>query len=156
MTLYPLAENRRLTPAARPARRRSVLRPAAVTASLALRLTLGASDALANRGAGGYTQNNTHVTTMGGYTGPGPSISTVEQARKMRDDTHVTLRGRIVQHLGGEHYLFKDETGTINVDIDHKRWQGQTVGPDDIVELYGEVDKDWNELEIDVDRLIKR
>ena len=53
MTLYPLAENRRLTPAARPARRRSVLLPAAVTASLALLLTLGASDALANRGTGG-------------------------------------------------------------------------------------------------------
>ncbi|WP_304122834.1 NirD/YgiW/YdeI family stress tolerance protein [Mailhella massiliensis] len=154
MTMYPLADNSRPFPAARPSRRRAAV-PAALAASLALLLTLGASDALANRGDGGYTQNNAY-SAAGGYTGPGPSVSTVEQAKKMRDDTHVTLRGRIVQHLGGDHYLFKDETGAINVDIDHKRWQGQTVGPDDLVEIHGEVDKDWNELEIDVDRLIKR
>ena len=125
--------------------------PVALAASCALLFALGASSALANSQGGGYT--NTH---MGGYTGPGPAVSTVEQAKGMRDDTHVTLRGRIVQHLGGKHYLFRDDTGTINVEIENKRWQGQTVGPDDVVEIYGEVDKDWNELEIDVDRLIKK
>lgn len=144
----------RLSPVTRPSRRFSLV-PAALTVSLALLLTLGAANALANNGGGGYIQNNAPVHA-GGYTGPGPSVTTVEQAKNMRDDTHVTLRGYIVQHLGGEHYLFKDDTGTVNVDIDHKRWQGQTVGPNDRVEIYGEVDKDWNKLDIDVDRLIKR
>ena len=120
-----------------------------LAASCALAFTLGVTGALANSQAGGYTN-------MGGYTGPGPSVSTVEQAKGMRDDTHLALRGRIVQHLGGKHYLFSDDTGTIEVEIENKRWQGQTVGPDDVVEIYGEVDKDWNELAIDVDRIVKK
>ena len=125
--------------------------PVALAVSCALMFTLGVTGALANNQAVGYTNPQ-----MGGYTGPGPVLTTVEQARGMRDDAHVVLRGRIVQHLGGKHYLFRDDTGTINVEIENKRWQGQTVGPDDVVEIYGEVDKDWNELEIDVDRLIKK
>lgn len=92
----------------------------------------------------------------GGFTGPGPALVTVKQAREMRDDTHVTLRGKIVQHLGKDKYLFKDETGSIHVEIDDDEWMGQTVSPDDTVELYGEVDKDWNSVEIDVKRLTKK
>lgn len=143
MTMYPTVQNRQS------ASSRRTRIPTALGASLALLLTLGVSNALASGPYGGYTQG-------GGYTGPGPAISTVEQAKDMRDDTHVTLRGRIVQHLGGEHYLFRDETGTINVEIDNKRWQGQNVGPNDTVEIYGEVEKDWSELEIEVDRIVKK
>ncbi len=42
----------------------------------------------------------------------------------------------------------------INVDIDHKRWNGVTVGPQDTVEIQ-EVDKDWNSVEIDVKQIRK-
>ncbi|GCS46334.1 hypothetical protein HmCmsJML009_03941 [Escherichia coli] len=45
--------------------------------------------------------------------------------------------------------MFKDASGTINVDIDHKRWNGVTVTPKYTVEIPGEVDKDWNSVEID-------
>ncbi|MDR8274407.1 NirD/YgiW/YdeI family stress tolerance protein, partial [Acinetobacter baumannii] len=41
------------------------------------------------------------------------------------------------------------------VDIDHKRWNGVTVGPQDTVESQGEVDKDWNSVEIDVKQIRK-
>ena len=51
--------------------------------------------------------------------------------------------------------MFKDATGTVNVDIDHKRWNGVTVTPQDKVELQGKIDKDWNEFEIDVKQVIK-
>lgn len=120
----------------------------ALGAALALSLVLGASTALAKGPDGGYNR--------GGFTGPGPALSTVQQARDMRDDSPVTLQGHIVQHLGDDHYLFKDNTGTINVEIDHKRWQGQNVGPNDLVEISGEVEKDWSELGIDVKRIIKK
>lgn len=93
---------------------------------------------------------------QGGFTGPGPALTTVQQAREMRDDSHVALRGNIVQHLGKDKYLFRDGTGTVTVEIDHDKWAGQDVGPDDTVEIYGEVDKDWNSVEIDVDRLVKQ
>ncbi len=46
-------------------------------------------------------------------------------------------------------YVFKDATGTINVDIDHKHERPDTVTPQDTVEIQGEVDKDWNSVEID-------
>ncbi|HEE1278117.1 TPA: NirD/YgiW/YdeI family stress tolerance protein, partial [Klebsiella pneumoniae] len=39
--------------------------------------------------------------------------------------------------------------------IDHKRWNGVTVGPQDTVEIQGEVDKDWNSVEIDVKQIRK-
>ena len=145
MTMHPVLLNNRPVSSSR----RISRLPVVLAASCALAFTLGVTGALANSQAGGYTN-------MGGYTGPGPSVSTVEQAKGMRDDTHLALRGRIVQHLGGKHYLFSDDTGTIEVEIENKRWQGQTVGPDDVVEIYGEVDKDWNELAIDVDRIVKK
>ena len=46
-------------------------------------------------------------------------------------------------------------TFPINVDIDHKRWNGVTVTPKDTVEIQGEVDKDWNSVEIDVKQIRK-
>jgi uncharacterized protein (TIGR00156 family) len=80
---------------------------------------------------------------------------TVKEALRMRDDAVVTLRGNIVQYLGKDMYVFKDSTGTINVDIDADVWRGQEVSPKDTVEITGEVDKDWLSLEIDVQRLTK-
>ncbi len=140
MTMHPISQNNRSS---------SRSAATALAAALALSLTLGASAALAKGPAGGYTEG-------GGYTGPGPALSTVSQAKEMRDDTPVTLRGYIIRHLGDERYVFKDNTGTVNVEIDHKRWRGQSVGPNDLVEISGEVEKDWTELEIDVKSVVKK
>lgn len=82
-------------------------------------------------------------------------LTTVESAKSLRDDTWVTLRGNIVERISDDLYVFKDASGTINVDIDHKRWNGVTVTPKDTVEIQGEVDKDWNSVEIDVKQIRK-
>ncbi|WP_309411628.1 YgiW/YdeI family stress tolerance OB fold protein [Desulfobulbus sp.] len=103
---------------------------------------------------GGFSGNNKQA--VGGFTGPGPALSTVDQAQNLRDDVPVSLRGNIIQHIGGDTYLFKDDSGTIRVDIDHDIWNGQIIGPTDTVKIDGEVDKDWNSVEIDVKRLIKQ
>lgn len=115
----------------------------AAVCGLALLLTLGPSQTFANN-------------TGGGYTGPGPDIVTVAQAKEMRDDKQVALKGYIIQSLGDNNYLFKDSTGAITVEISQKHWQGLTIGPEDLVELRGEVDKDWSSVEIEVERIIKR
>ena len=60
------------------------------------------------------------------------------------------LQGNIEQRIGDETYTFRDATGTLTVDIDRKRWNGQTVTPKDKVQLEGKVDKDWNSVEVDV------
>ena len=104
---------------------------------------------------GGFSGPSATQTQSGGFQGPNGSSTTVESAKSLRDDTWVTLRGNIVERISDDLYVFKDATGTINVDIDHKRWNGVTVTPQDTVEIQGEVDKDWNSVEIDVKQITK-
>ncbi|ECW0138737.1 YgiW/YdeI family stress tolerance OB fold protein [Salmonella enterica subsp. salamae] len=104
---------------------------------------------------GGFSGPSATQTQGGGFVGPNGSSTTVESAKSLRDDAWVTLRGNIVERISDDLYLFKDATGTINVDIDHKRWNGLTVTPQDTVEIQGEVDKDWNSVEIDVKQIAK-
>lgn len=101
------------------------------------------------------TQSSQTSTQNGGFIGPNGSVTTVENAKSLRDDTWVTLRGKIVQRISDDLYKFQDASGTVNVDIDHKRWNGLTVTPQDTVEIQGEVDKDWNSVEIDVKQITK-
>lgn len=104
---------------------------------------------------GGFSGPSTTQSQAGGFQGPNGSVTTVESAKSLRDDTWVTLRDNIVERISDDLYVFKDASGTINVDIDHKRWNGVTVTPKDTVEIQGEVDKDWNSVEIDVKQIRK-
>lgn len=101
------------------------------------------------------TQTTQTTQAAGGFNGPSAGTMTVEKAKTMSDDTWVTLRGNIEQRIGGDHYTFRDASGTMNVDIDHKRWNGQTITPKDAVELQGKIDKDWNSVELDVKQITK-
>lgn len=95
--------------------------------------------------------------SQGGFKGPTPGVASVAQVKTLRDDAWVVVEGNIIRQVGHELYEFKDATGTIYVEIDDKRWMGQTLSPADKVRLEGEVDKDWNSVEIDVKtvRLLK-
>ena len=124
---------------------------AAMTAIIAL-----VSRPVLAAGQGGFTGPSTTTTTQaGGFTGPSGAVTTVANAKSLRDDTWVTLRGKIVERISDDLYKFQDASGVINVDIDHKRWNGVTVGPQDTVAIQGEVDKDWNSVEIDVKQIRK-
>lgn len=104
---------------------------------------------------GGFVAPENTPAQLGGFSGPSASLTTVEKAKTLRDDTWVTLQGNIEQRLSDDTYSFRDATGTINVDISHKRWNGLTITPQDKVQIEGEVDKDWNSVEIDVKRITK-
>jgi len=67
----------------------------------------------------------------------------------------VKLRGNITERLSDDRYVFRDASGTVNVEIEQKRWNGQNVTPQDQVEIQGKVDKDWNEFEIEVKQITK-
>lgn len=97
------------------------------------------------------------IFAQGGFQGPSIQKNTVEQALKMSDDAHVTLRGQIVQSLGDERYLFRDATGSITVEIDDDDWRSLTVTPKDTVIISGEIDKEWfgRDIEVDVDSIRK-
>jgi len=103
-----------------------------------------------------FIENNTQKKqTQGGFSGPSISKTTVNQAKTLKDDIPVVLEGNIIQHLGKDNYLFRDATGEINIEIDHDDWNGVTVTPKDTVTISGEIDKDWNSFEIEVDSVKK-
>jgi uncharacterized protein (TIGR00156 family) len=105
--------------------------------------------------AGGYKGGSAAgATGSGGFTGPS-TVVTVEQAKSMKDDEKVTLRGTIESHIGGDKYIDQDASGTIEIEIDDRRWAGQTISATDRVEIFGEIDTDWNSVEIDVKRIRK-
>ncbi|RKS84800.1 uncharacterized protein (TIGR00156 family) [Orbus hercynius] len=103
---------------------------------------------------GGFISATSPVElNAGGFNADATAITTVAQVSQLADDAWVTLQGHIIKQVGDENYIFKDATGEINVEIDHKYWQGQTVTPNDNVEIVGEVDKDWGSIGIDVKRI---
>lgn len=103
--------------------------------------------------AGGFTGGGANLNTnMGGFTGPGAAaVNTVQGALNAYDDTIVTLTGKITRQVAHEKYEFSDNTGTIIVEIDDDEWYGVQVGPNDTVQIRGEVDsKTFRRNEIDV------
>ena len=100
------------------------------------------------------TQTQTQ-TQQGGFVDNNANLTTAAKVKDLKDDAWVKLRGNITQRLSDDRYTFRDETGTVNVEIDHKRWNGVTVTPQDKVEIQGKVDKEWNDFEIDVKQVIK-
>ncbi|MFP5596700.1 YgiW/YdeI family stress tolerance OB fold protein [Kluyvera sp. 142486] len=124
-------------------------------AAIAAILALASAPAFAATQGGFSGPSSTTTTQAGGFVGPNGTVTTAANAKTMRDDTWVTLRGNIIERVSDDLYIFKDASGTVNVDIDHKRWNGQTITPQDVVEIQGEVDKDWNSVEIDVKQIRK-
>ncbi|MBO4700245.1 MAG: NirD/YgiW/YdeI family stress tolerance protein [Alphaproteobacteria bacterium] len=83
-------------------------------------------------------------------------VVTVEQVRAMPDDSPVIVRGYLLRQNGENSYVFQDTTGTINLEIDEEDWGGLTVSPTDMVEVWGEVDKNgMSMMEIDVSAIKK-
>lgn len=100
-------------------------------------------------------QTHTQDTQQGGFSGPSAALTTVDKVKSMSDDTWVMLQGNIEQRVGDETYTFRDASGTLTVEIDKKRWNGQTITPKDKVQLEGKVDKDWSNVEVDVKTIKK-
>ena len=82
--------------------------------------------------------------------------TTVKQALTMQDDQRVQLSGYVVKSIGDEKHEFKDNTGSITVDIDDDLWNGKPIAANTPVTIFGEVDVDhkpMKRVEIDVDRV---
>jgi len=76
---------------------------------------------------GGFSGPSATQSQAGGFQGPNGSVTTVESAKSLRDDTWVTLRGNIVERISDDLYVFKDASGTINVDISGDDEYGPSV-----------------------------
>ena len=66
----------------------------------------------------------------GGFSGPDSvRLVTATEALTLPDDSTVKLQGFIVKSLGHEKYEFRDESGTVTVDIDNDDCNGIEATP---------------------------
>ena len=96
---------------------------------------------------GPQAAGNSHAVFPGqqgfvGFTGPIQVVTVLQVAQTYPNKAPAVLRGNIVMFLGGDRYLFRDSTGEFVIKIKHDRWWGLTVGPEDLVEIGGELKRD--------------
>ena len=61
------------------------------------------------------------------------------------------MQGQIARALGDDKYAFTDQTGEIVIEIDSEDFNGMTITSGEMLEIYGEVDKDMmKHTEVDV------
>ena len=97
------------------------------------------------------------IAQTGGYSGPSsvPLMTAKELLDKGKDDQYVRLKGKLLNHKGGEEYEFADQSGKITVEIDAKRFPaGVNIDHNTEVELIGEFDKEtFGESTLDVKQI---
>ncbi|MES2883692.1 MAG: NirD/YgiW/YdeI family stress tolerance protein [Pseudomonadota bacterium] len=90
------------------------------------------------------------------YIGPGTTRapgSLTELLQNPTDGQSVQLRGRLLQKLNHNKYLFSDGKSQIRVEIEADVFPKQAIDDKTEIEITGEVEKDFMETpEIDVDR----
>ena len=81
-------------------------------------------------------------TALAQFTGPEimGTEHTVEQISDMRLGSYVTVTGHVISHQRGAYFTFRDDTGTIRVEIEGPVWRNRLVSPDTKVRLLGEID----------------
>lgn len=102
-----------------------------------------------------YAEMNKETTTsQPTIQQPAMEIMTIEQIQGLKDNAPVVLEGMIIQSMGNEKYNFQDPSGaTIIIEIDDEDWNGLKPSPQDMVIITGEIDKNGNVTEIDVDTI---
>ena len=94
--------------------------------------------------ATGQTTGFTGQQGFHGYTGVSTPVTVSQVVQTFPNKAHAILKGNIVQHLGGDRYLFRDSSGDIVMKIKHDRWWGLSVSPSDLVEIGGELKREKN------------
>ncbi len=86
---------------------------------------------------------------QGGYQGPAHVTKVADLSRFHSDDQEVILEGYIVNRIGKDDYTFKDDTGTIAIELDDDIRLGN-INENTKVRLYGEYDGGFdNRVEVD-------
>ena len=84
------------------------------------------------------------------------SLTKISDIKSLRDDSYVTLEGRIVKQIGSDKFLFQDADGnTIMIDIDQDdMYRFPDFSAKNLLRITGEVDKEvFERTELDVDML---
>src|SRR5262245_12668963 len=72
---------------------------------------------------------------------PTPSNITVGEALAVPDDSKVVVTGQVVQQIDSDHYLLRDNTGSITAQIDESLLGKVKIAPDARLRVGGSVDQ---------------
>jgi uncharacterized protein (TIGR00156 family) len=109
----------------------------------------------------------TAVHAGGGFKGPGAAaiITQAKQVQDARDDAPCQLEGYIVERASGniddahKKYVFRDDSGTVIVEIEKHVFAGREITPQLLVRLHGEVEKEYlrkNEVEVESLEIVQK
>lgn len=84
------------------------------------------------------------------------AVKSVKDIQAAKDKAFVMIEGKIIKQVGKKDYLFQDATGEVEIEVSRKAWGGQTITPNDKIEIRGLVDKEWDKTEIEVKQIIKK
>ncbi|AIL32327.1 YgiW/YdeI family stress tolerance OB fold protein [Basilea psittacipulmonis] len=96
-----------------------------------------------------------HQKHQGGFVDPKAPINKVSESSQWQDDQRIVLVGHIVKQVNKEDYIFRDDSGELQVEIERKAWKGTQVTPEDKVKLFAKVDKSDKKFEVEVKRVVK-
>ncbi|QGM81599.1 YgiW/YdeI family stress tolerance OB fold protein [Otariodibacter oris] len=96
-----------------------------------------------------------HGGNRGGFSDVNQETNKISDADNWTDDQRIILQGKIVKRVGKDDYIISDASGQMEVEIEGRAWRGVNVTPNDTVRFYGEVDKSWNKIEVEIDRIEK-
>ncbi len=82
--------------------------------------------------------------------GDSVNTSVAEVIASETKDDYVALQGQIIRQVGGERYILTDDTGVIQIKIDEQYTRLLPLNPPVQLEVFGQVAKNDNTLEIDV------
>ena len=87
--------------------------------------------------AQGFNDGHKHNAQQG-FVDESVIVKTVDDALNANDDTPVRLDGQIVKQIGKKDFLFKDASGKeIQIEVSKKAWNGETIAPQDNIQIIG-------------------
>ena len=80
-------------------------------------------------------------------------ISKISAVQNMPDDSMVYIQGYITQNLGNEMYVFQDDTGSMNIEIDDELMAGNATSPTTVVWIAAEVNKEGDITSLEAEEI---
>lgn len=80
-------------------------------------------------------------------------ISQVSEVKNMADESTVYIQGYLIQNLGNEMYTFKDDSGTLTVEIDDDLMDANMYSPTTLVWIAAEVDKQGDIVALEAEEI---
>ena len=75
-------------------------------------------------------------------------VATAAEVKQMDDNEEVWIRGKIIEKLDDERYLYRDDTGELVLEIDDDECQRFWSNADQEMLIYGEINRDEDDVTV--------